>query len=397
MVKRLAIPSKEVQLKVVGPIDSFIAARVQRVNLNVDVPSNDVDELGNNLHAGTSTGIPSVTFTFSAMDVGIDIFSVLTGTDPDAYPGAGVDISELTECDVILYIKDDTVSDYIKSAHARRVQVRDFTFNYAVDGDSSEDYTMVGSEKRWFKNDVVVDKFTTGTTSFALNDTPIQLKNGRKALSVILDGDYLTEVSAAPATGEYSISGTTLTTGDSRTAQVLAVYHANPAGNNWSYVNDTQVPANIQGKDVNINIEGNDILRVQSVTINGSMNVQEVREMGNRNLAGYQRQVPSVTGTLTVLDTDTDLIDLLLTGSEESGDTEFEIGQGCVVSGVYLEVQLRDPCDTDDPYTVLKTIYIPDIHIDGESFASNVNNNATQTFNWRSINSQCIIYSGARV
>jgi len=396
MAKRLAIPSKEAQLKIVGPIDSFVASRVQRVQFNDDVPSNYVDELGNSSHAGTSKGIPNVSMSFSAMDVGIKVFSVLTGTDPSAYPGAGVDISNLTEVDVIVYIKDDSLSDYVKSAHARRLQVRDFTYNYSVDADSTEDYNLVGSEKRWFKNDVVVDKFTSGTTSFSLADTPIQLANGNKLLSVILDGEYLEEVAAGPSTGEYSVSGTTLTTGDTRTAQVLAVYHANPAGNNWSDVSDSVQAVAIPGKDVAIEINANSIPRIQSVTINGALQPQEVREMGNRNMVGYQRQNATVEGTLAVLDTDTELIDLLLNGSINSGATEFQIGQGCVLSGVDLEIILRDPCDTTSPYDVKKTVYVPDIEIVGESWQSNVNNNATTNFNWRGIDGLLYVYSGAK-
>jgi hypothetical protein len=396
MAKRLAIPSKELELKIVGPVDSFLASRIQRVTMNKDIPSNYVDELGNPLHAGQSQGIPNVTVGFSAMDVGIKVFSVLTGNDQTAFPGAGVDISDLSEADAILYVKDATVADYAKSGHGRRLQVRDFTFNYTVDGDSTEDYTLVGSENRWFSRDVVVDRFIAGTTSFTLNDTPIQLKNGRLALSVILDGEYLTEVSSAPATGEYRIVGTTLTTGDSRTAQCIAVYQANPAGTNWSDVSDGTMPAAIQGKDVNVVIAANDIPRIQSVTINGNLNPEEVREMGNRNIAGYQRQVPTVEGTITVLDTDVELLDLLLTGQIGSGDTEFEIGIGCPVSGVDLQIELRDPCDTDSPYTVLKTVYVPEIELVGDSYTSNVNNNASQTFNWRSSDAQCIVYSGAK-
>jgi hypothetical protein len=396
MAKRLAIPSKETQVKIVGPIDSFVTSRVQRVQFNDDVPSNYIDQLGSTAHAGTSKGIPNVSISISIMDVGIRVFSVLTGTDPSAYPGAGVDISNLTEVDVIVYIKDATLSDYVKSAHCRRLQVRDFTFNYSVEADSTEDYNLVGSEKRWFKNDVVVDKFTTGTTSFTLADTPIQLANGNKLLSVVLDGAYLTEVASGPSTGEYSVSGTTLTTGDSRTAQVLAVYHANPAGNNWSDVSDTVQAVAIPGKDVAIEINANSIPRVQSVTINGALQPQEVREMGNRNMVGYQRQNATVEGTLSVLDTDTELIDLLLNGTINSGATEFQIGQGCVLSGVDLEIILRDPCDTTSPYDVKKTVYVPDIEIVGESWQSNVNNNAVTNFNWRGIDGLLYVYSGAK-
>lgn len=396
MAKRLAIPSEDVKLRIVGPVDSFFASRTQRADLNEDVPTTDVYELGNNQLAGTVSDTPNVTATFSAFDVGIKIFAVLTGNDPTAFPGAGVDISDLGEADIIAYIRDATVSDYVKSAHAQRLQVRDFTFSYSVDGESTEDYTLVGSSKRWFKNDVMVNRFTTGTTSFTLTETPIQLKNGNYGLSVILDGVYLTEVTGAPATGEYRIVGTTLTTGDSRTAQCLAVYHANPAGSAWSYISDSSMPAATRGRDINILIAANDVLRVQSVTINGNLNVTDVREMGNRNVVGYQRQVPTVEGTITVLDTDVELIDLLLTGSILSGDTEFQLAQGCVASGVALEIQITDPCDTSVPYTVLKTVYVPDITIVGDAWSSVVNQNSTWNINFKSRTAQCIVYSGAR-
>jgi hypothetical protein len=393
MAKRLAIPSKELSLRVVGPVDSFFASRIQRVNMNTDVPSTVVDELGNRLHVGTVLDTPTITLTFSAFDVGIKIFAALTGSSATAYPAAGVDIGELGEIDAILYVKDAVASDYVKTAHARRLQIRDFSFSYSVTGESTEDYTAVGSEKRWFKNDVVVDKISTGTTSFALTQTPIQLKNGNYALSVILDGQYLTEVASGPATGEYSVSGTTLTTFDSRTAQIQIVYHASPAGNNWSDISDTQSATAIRGRDVSITIGANSIKRVQSVTINGTMNSQEVREMGNPVIVGYQKQVPTVEGTITVLDTDTELIDLLINGSINSGDTEFVLGEGCVVSGVSLEIIMEDPCASG---VILKTVYIPSLLITGDSYTQNVNENAQQVFNFQSADAQCIVYSGSR-
>jgi len=393
MARRLAIPSKELALKLVGSYGSLLASRIQRITLNTDLPVTTIDEHGNSQHAGTITDTPNITLTFSAFDVGTDLFSVLTGTNPDAFPAAGVDVENLQEIDAILLVKDQAVSDYVKAAHARRLQVRDFTYNYSVDGESTEEYTVVGSEKRWFKRDVVVDKFTTGTTSFTLTETPIQLKNGNYALSVVLDGGYLEEVAGAPATGEYRIVGTTLTTGDTRTAQVIAVYQANPAGNNWSDVSDTEQEVAIRGKDVKVVISTNDIPRVQSVTLNGNLNPQPVREMGNDVVVGYQRQVPVIDGNITVLDTDTELIDLLTTGSILSGDTEFEIADTCTASGISLEIKLYDPCDDT---TVVKTVYVPEFVVVGDSYTSNVNDNAQQTFNFQSNTGQLIIYSGAR-
>lgn len=394
MAKRLSIPSKELQLHVVGPRDVFQASRIQRVSFTADIPAEDKDELGNPLHVGTVKDTPNVTVTFNAFDVGIKIFAALTGTDATAYPGAGVDISSLSEIDTILYVKDVSLSDYVKSIHGRRLQVRDFTFNYQVDGDSTEEYTAIGSERRYLKYDVVVDKFTTGTTSFTLSETPVQLKNGNYALSVTLDGEYLEEVSGAPSTGEYRIVGTTLTTGDTRTTQVLAIYHANPAGNNWSDVSDASMPAAIRGKDVDIQISANDIQRVQSVSITGNLNATPVKELGNRAVVGYQKQVPTVEGTMTVLDTDTDLISLLTEGVVGSG-VEWQPGETCDTTPLSLTVTLVDPCDDTANPVALKTVYIPSITITSDGYTSNVNDNAQQTFSWRSLDAQCIIYSGA--
>jgi hypothetical protein len=279
---------------------------------------------------------------------------------------------------------------------ARRLQIRDFAFNYTVDGDSTEEYTAIGSEKRWLKYEVVCDKFV-GAGPQTLTQTPIQLKNGNYALSVIQDGAYLTEVAGAPATGEYQVVGTTLNTGDVLVSQCIAVYHADiVAGTNWADVSDPASYAAVRGKDVDIYIAANNIPRVQSVTVNGNLNTQPVKEMGNRVVVGYQKQVPTIEGTITVLDTDTDLISLLTYGVIGSG-VEWQPGEGCTTSGLALMIELVDPCDTSVPYTVLKTVRIPSISIVGDAFTSNVNNNATQSFNYRSLDAQCIIYSGAYV
>lgn len=392
---RLAVPSKELQLKIVGPRDVFQATRVQRLTFNKDIPVTIQDELGNPEHVGNSKDIPNVTLTFQAFDVGIKTFATLTGSNAASYPGAGVDISNLGEIDAAIYVRDPSVAEYTKSAHGRRLQIQNFTFSYSVDGDSTEEYTAIGSEKRWLKYSVVVDKFATGTTSFTLSQTPIQLKNGNYALSAILDGEYLEEVSGAPTTGQYRVVGTTVTTGDSRTNQLLMVYHANVGGTPWVDVSDSSMPAAIRGKDAKVQISANNIDRVQSVNITGNLNIQAVKEMGDREVVGYQRQVPTVEGTITVLDTDTDLISLLTEGTVGSG-IEWEPGEGCTTVPLSLLIELQDPCDTTAPITVLKSIYIPKITIVSDGYTSNVNNNATQTYNFRSDDAQCLIYSGAK-
>jgi len=398
---RLAVASKEVALRIVGPRDAAFIPRVQRVSAEENVPVNDVDELGNPNHAGISKDPKTSTFSFTVLDTGIKLFSVLTGVDANNYPAEGVSTQELGEADFILYIKDARESDYVKSIHTKRMQIRDFTYNFSVDGEAEESYTAVGSEKRYFKNDVIVDKFTdVGATSFALSETPTQLKNGDYILSVILDGTYLVKADdpANMNPGEYSYdsSNNTVNTYDALTSQILIVYRADPSGDNWVDISDDTMPAAIKGGDIGIVISSNNIPRVQSVTINGNMQVQEVREMGTRSVVGYQRQVPSVDGRIRVLDTDTELIDLLLSGSVNSGDVEWSVGEGCSAAGLDLEIKLYDPCDTTASGTVLKTYYLPSIEIVGDTNTYNVNENGVVEFQFRSTDAKVIVYSGAR-
>jgi len=398
MTKRIGIPSKDIALTIVGPLGDYLAARIQRLDIPVNFPATDIDELGNPQHAGTVADIPEITSTFQAMDVSIKLFAALTGTDAASFPGAGVDISDLGKVDLIGNIKDKDVADFVKNVHVKKAQITGFTFTYSVDAESTEEYNLTATRKRWLKNDVIVDTFDVGQGSPAtLSETPLQLKSNDYCLSVILDGEYLDEVVGAPASGEYSVAGTDLSFADAIASKLVAVYHASPAGNNWTDVSDSTIPAGIRGKDAVLKLAANDIERVQNVTIRGTFPSTPVKELGSVSLVGTLINVPQVTGDITVLDTDLELIALFTTGDPASADTEF---RDCefTASGISLEVTIRDPA-TDpcgDAGVVLKTVYIPEMIITSEGHAINVGGNANQTFAFRSKTGQCLIYSGSR-
>lgn len=393
MAKRLAIPSHEIKLGLINHRGVNEISRVQSITANLDLPVTDVYEVGNRNQVGTGVDAPNITLGINAFDAGVRLFSALTGADPNNYPSGGKSIDDFVELDALLYVKDQNLSKYVKYGHVKRAMVQDFSLSYNVTGESTENYTLVASEKRWFRRDVIVDRFTTGTTSFTLSNTPLQLKNGNMAISVILDGEYLTETTSTPGAGEYRIVGTTLTTGDTRTDSVVVVYQTNSNTGNWTYISDATQPAVVRGRDVKVVISTSNIDRVQTVTINGAMNIQNVNELGNRNKVGTQKQVPTVNGTITVLDTDTDLIAMLLNSA--SSDTEYQIEGTCASgSGLDLKIKLLDPCDTTAPYTVLKTIVVPNIMIVGDSYTVNVNQNVQQAFNFRSATGEMIVYSG---
>lgn len=395
MSKRVSVTHKELSPRIVGSRAVYRPARIQRVEVRGNFPTRDIQEHGNNELAGIVYDIPDYTVTMSAMDTSIKLFSALTGTDPDNYPAEGVSINSLGFFDIVLDVKSATVMDYVKAVFIRKAQLQSMRLAYTVEGDATEEYTFGASTRQYFSHDVVVDVLSGASSPQTLSETPEVLKSGNKAISVMMDGTHLTEVSDTPSTGEYSITGTSISFGDTGTNLVVS-YHASPAGNSWAWVSDTTVPAAISGKNIPIKINTNTILRVQSVNINVNLRSNPVKEMGNSSIVGYTYQVPEVTGDITVLDTDLELVALMSTGDAASTDTEFRSCEYLKGYALDLYVELQDPsepCSTSG--TVLKTVKVPDLRLTGESKTSNVGDNVTYTLNFRSADGNLYVYSGA--
>ena len=389
--KRVAIPYKDIMMRIIGPKQDFYASRVQRLDIPTNLPSTTVNELGNSRHAGTITDIPEVSCTFQAMDVSHKIYSYLTGTNPASYPAAGVDVSNLGNIDIGVYIKDESTTDIVKSIHARKLQITGFTYTYSVDAESTEEYSAEGTEKRYLRNDLYVEyagicPSGVGAT-FTLDYTPKQLKNGNYLISLIQDGLWKVEDE------DYSVVGTTVTISGACVSGIIAVYHSDSYTDmTWTdQVRDSTIPAAIRGKNVPIRIATNQMDRVQSVTIRGTFPNTRIEEMGNINIVGYIVDPPDITGDLTVLDTDFEIIALLCEGSISDTDTEYNVTE-YEERTLALRVELLDPADNT---TVLKTIRIPGMRITSEGTTGNVGGQVTQTFGFVSDDAQCVVYSGA--
>ena len=394
MTKRIAVPYKDVKLRIVGPKADFYAHRVQRLDFPTTLPNTTINELGNDQHAGVITDIPEVTATFQAFDVSHRIYSVLVGEDYGSYPVAGVDVSNLGYVDLIGYIRQADVAEMLKCIHVKYMRITDFTYTYTVDGESTEEYSCAGSEKRYFANDVVVDSGTLVGGVATLSLIPAQLKNDDYLLSFIVDGDWKDEAVSVGVQedDEYVVDGLTATLSGGTTETWLAVYHTASGTLAFDRISDGTVPAAIRGKNIPVTIGVESMYRVQSVTLRGTFPNTKVMEMGNISVVGYIVDPPDISGDITVLDTDNEIVALLTTGLK-AGDGTGEYGVNEYEERtLVLVVQLRDPADNT---TVQKTIRIPAMRITSDGTTSNVGGQLTQTFSFMSNNAQCIVYSGA--
>lgn len=388
-VKRIAVPYKDTKLRIVGPYADFMAHRVQRLDIPANLPNTTINELGNPGHAGVVTDIPEITASFQVFDVSTKTFAVLTGTDPNSYPSAGVDVSNLLTCDLIAYIKQADVAEHLKCIHAKKMRITDFTYTYSVDGDSTEEYSCAGSTKRYLANDCIVDSGVLVAGDLTLSYEPATLRNSYKMLSVIVNGEWMED-------DDYTVTGSTLSitaSGYTGTEYCLAVYHTQSGVMAWTNITDATVPAAIKGKNIPITIGVEQMYRVQSVTIRGTFPNTKIMEMGNTSIVGYITDPPDVTGDLSVMDTDNEIVALLTTGDKD-GDSygEYEVNQ-YETQSLGLTVVIKDPADDT---TVLKTIYIPTMRITSDGWSSNVGGQMTSTFGFMSDDAQCIVYDGAK-
>ena len=60
MTRRIAIPYKDVRLRIVGPQANFFANRIQRLDIPANLPNTVINELGNSQHAGVVTDTPEI-------------------------------------------------------------------------------------------------------------------------------------------------------------------------------------------------------------------------------------------------------------------------------------------------------------------------------------------------
>jgi hypothetical protein len=151
---------------------------------------------------------------------------------------------------------------------------------------------------------------------------------------------------------------------------------------------DNAAPAAIQGKYVPVAISVSNIPRVQSASIRASMQSETILEMGGLGQpVGYEIGVPDVTGDISVLKTDNDLLAIL----EGVANTTIEHDLEFALTTLPLKVQLKDP---RNPSRVVLTYYVPSITITSEGDDSSVNQSMNETFAWSSTTGELFIASG---
>ena len=390
MAKRARVHSRDLQPQVATPKALFAAARVQRFDFPMNMPTTAIDELGRKLHVGTTKEIPEVTVTMEAFDVSHNTFAYLTGYTPGTFPVSGVSITELKNADVIGQIRDSSTKNIVNALYVKRAAVTGMDASFGVRDNSTISYTFSANSKKEFKYPVYYENFTLVAASGvqSLSHTPEYLTRTSgyiiDAYRTGTDGStgYIDEGTDFTVTGaNLNFTGSNVAAGDT----IWVTYEYN--GQKTFETLDDVAPAAIQGKYVPLTISVSGIKRVQSATIRVAFSSEQILEMGGLGKpVGYELGVPSVTGDISVLKTDNDILNVL-EGTSNSTENDMEYA----LSTLSLKIQLKNPAN---PSEVLLTYYVPSITITSEGDTDSVNQSMNETFAWESTTGELIVISG---
>lgn len=394
MARRARVHSRDLQPQLATPKGLLAAARVQRFEWPAQYPTTPIDELGRKLHVGTTSETPQVTVTVEAFDVTHNTIAYLTGYTGATFPASGVSVTELKNIDVIGQIRDASTLKIVNALYVKRGIVTGIDASFGVRANSTVTYTISANSKKEFKQPVYYESNTLASASgsVSLAHTPTYLT---RTSGYLIDA-YRTGTDGSTnyldSGTDYTVTGTTVAFNGTNTASgdVIWVTYCSAVTTETFKTLDDVSPAAIQGKYVPVTISVSSIPRVQSATIRVAFEAEEILEMGGLGRpVGYEIGVPSVTGDISVLKTDDDLL-AILEGASGAIENDMEFAK----TTLPLKIELKDPRDTSR--TVL-TYYVPSITLTQESDESTVNQSMNETFSWESTTGDLYIASGSGI
>ncbi len=408
MANRISVSYKETGIDAISLAGRYRLGRVQRADVGANLPNTPVKELGSDQLVGRIFDLPEVTATVNAFDVGARTAFTLAGVDwASAASGTRIEAQQIQYvCLAQSFKAAGTSQDIARTLYVPGAKLERFSYNYSVGGDATEEYSFSAVDRKWLKYDVGVASGTV-SASGVLTFTPAArvLKDGTYILSVFASGiGYITHENI---TAESSTSVTLDTTVVPASTYVVVTYHTD-LSNQWDYTYEyahvpedytppPDQPVGVRGWGVELYLmqsgQANQrIYRAQTCTIQGQFPNTKIQELGNESIVGYIDDIPEVTGTLDIIQSDFKLQDFLHNdnGLDDDNWDPDELGTGDW--GLLVRVFRRGANRANDPE---KELWVPKLDITQEQNQAQVGQDSRVTFNFSSRSNKLYIYKGA--
>lgn len=377
-------------------INNTLINRAQSVDLNANVPTGVVDELGSASHTGIVTDPAEISLRINVFDTGLDITKAITGktaattfTLPD-FVAANIDYVGVVR---------DNAGNFFRSVYIRNASVDGVGFSYDAGGSATESYDLVADNLTVFDGYVLTKTYTVTATDVTNGyitlptqgaEAPLQTKinsyfNGSYllratrtrsgvAVHMVEGGDY----TYTSATKRITTSG--LTAGDVWTL----VFYSAAIGTVLNPVFNTTAPAAVRGGYTPLSIGLSTktwIPRLQSAGIGIAFKRERIKQVGSTQVLYTPGSVPNISGNFSVLMNDFALKKLLTYGSGTATETQFGIEQLPAYgtqNNLGLEVVIKSPVNN----AVLKRVTVPDIVTGASGMPATVNGTLTESYKW---------------
>lgn len=312
---------------------------------------------------------------------------------------------ELAKADVYIPVIPSGSNTIERTCYLENVYITRLDFNYSVDGVATENYSAETDSKRWLFNNakqVIVEQFraTNNQATYTLAYTPTKLANGKYYLKILKNGQEI-DATVNPTTKTVTFSPA-LTLGD----QVKIRYCSSQGGlfhkQDENMVSDSyEHPGGVRRAYIKIYLTegGQDkvLARVQSARITANLTRQALYELGKMKPYDRPLNLPvEITASLEFTDSDLEAL-ARLAGKSYDVDTgidpsvvELNIRDLLKDRGLLIEIYRLDdekltklPANHPWQYP-LKKIRIPYLIPTSENWETRVENNATQSFEFRS-------------
>lgn len=312
---------------------------------------------------------------------------------------------ELAKADMYIPVIPSGSTEIERTCYLENVYITRIDLNYSTDGVATENYSAETDSKRWLFNNarhVIVEQFraTNNQTTYTLAYTPAKLANGKYYLKIVKNGQEI-DATVDPATKTVTFSPA-LTLGD----QVKIRYCSNQGGLFHSQA-DNMVPDSYEHPggvrrayvEVYLTEGGVDkkLARVQSARITANLTRQTLYELGK--LKPYDRPLNlpvEITASLEFTDSDLEAL-ARLAGKSYDPETGVDPSvvelnvrdllkdRGLLIEIYRLDDEKRSKLPANHPWQYpLKKIRIPYLIPTSENWEVRVENNATQSFEFRS-------------
>lgn len=409
MASRVSITYKETGIDSINIAGRYRLGRVQRADVGANLPNTPVKELGSDRLVGRIFDLPEVTATVNAFDVGARTAFTLAGVDwASAASGTRIEAQDIQYVCLAQSFKGaGTSNDIARTLYVPGAKLDRFSYNYSVGGDATEEYSFSATSRHWLKYDVAVASGTVGASGqLAFSPVARVLKNGNFFLSVFASGlGYLPNdvVTSSTANGVV-IDVAEVAPG----TPVVVTYHADLT-DQWTYTYDyphvapdytppPDQPVGVRGWGVEVylvqsGVTAERVYRAQTCTIQGQYPNTKIQELGNEQIVGYVDDIPDITGTLDIIQSDFKVSNLLSADDNEDDDNwdPDELGTG--QWGLLVKVFRRGANRANDPE---KTLWLPALDITQEQNQAQVGQDSRVTYNFSSRTNECYIYKGAK-